>query len=354
MRSIRIAIVTLLSIALTAPPSSAATTASAGLFGSADPTYDGVFRQSLSLIALHDAGAAIPASAKSWLLSQQCADGSFQAFRADVAIPCTAYSPSTFNGKDSNSTALATIALAKIGKKQQAERAFAWLKRAQNPDGGVPFGKGGSSDTMSTSLVIWAARTTGRQPTAVQNSGKSLVGYLRKAMIGCTAANRPGALPFQPGASAVADNMSGAQALAGLAAFPSLRSRSTVNAPKLKCPLATKPIRLLAIADAVAGDVASQLRANDFVLPSAFGGGPDLASTAWAVIGLIGAGRGKTIVNRSVAALKAQAPTMSLESDGSTSPGRVALLIEVAVAAGRNPRDFGGVDLITKLKASLQ
>src|SRR3954469_17071619 len=72
-----------------------------GLFGSQDPTFDGVYRQSLSIIVLDAAGANVPSAAVKWLKRQQCANGSFPSFRADVSAKC--------GSKDSNATALAVI-----------------------------------------------------------------------------------------------------------------------------------------------------------------------------------------------------------------------------------------------------
>jgi len=39
-----------------------------GLFGSGDPTYDGVYRQSAAIMGLAAAGADVPPSAVAWLL----------------------------------------------------------------------------------------------------------------------------------------------------------------------------------------------------------------------------------------------------------------------------------------------
>ena len=67
-----------------------------GLFGAQDPTFDGVYRQSLALLALVAAGRTPPASAVDWLLAQQCADGGFEAFRTSLSAPCAPPSSSSF------------------------------------------------------------------------------------------------------------------------------------------------------------------------------------------------------------------------------------------------------------------
>lgn len=52
------------------------TGADTGLFGSADPTYDGTFRQALAILGLRANGQSVASSATTWLLGQQCAGGS--------------------------------------------------------------------------------------------------------------------------------------------------------------------------------------------------------------------------------------------------------------------------------------
>ena len=48
-----------------------------GLYGSQDPTYDGAFREGLAIAGLVAVDRKVPKSAVSWLLAQQCSDGSF-------------------------------------------------------------------------------------------------------------------------------------------------------------------------------------------------------------------------------------------------------------------------------------
>ena len=64
----------------------ATTPANVGLFGAQDPTYDGVYRQSLSIIGLVATGRSPDAAAVNWLLAQQCTDGSFTAYRANTTV----------------------------------------------------------------------------------------------------------------------------------------------------------------------------------------------------------------------------------------------------------------------------
>ena len=72
-----------------------ADSALAGLYGAADPTYDGVFRQSLGILGVVAAGETPSEEAVGWLLDQQCADGGFMAFNPVPSKPCWPRTPST-------------------------------------------------------------------------------------------------------------------------------------------------------------------------------------------------------------------------------------------------------------------
>lgn len=103
-----------------------------GLYGSSDPTYDGVWRQSLALIALYRVHAEPAAAAVDWLAGQQCESGAFPAFRANPAKACDAKVM-----VDTNSTAAAAQALSAVGGHGTAvTKAVTWLKSVQNKDGG--------------------------------------------------------------------------------------------------------------------------------------------------------------------------------------------------------------------------
>jgi hypothetical protein len=132
-----------------------------GLYGAGDPTFDGPFRQGLALAALSlvDPPAANSAPV-TWLLSQQCADGSWM-YRADRSKPC-AFDPVSFAGPDTNATALAAMGLHAVGASAPVAP-LAWLGQVRGTDGGWSFNGGASSasDPDSTGLVIAAYRTLG-------------------------------------------------------------------------------------------------------------------------------------------------------------------------------------------------
>jgi hypothetical protein len=132
----------------------------AGLFGSADPTFDGAFRQGVALAALSAAhvGERKVASAIAWLERQQCADALWTSYRSDTSTRCPAADPSTFEGPDTNSSSMAVQGLAAYGMFPHAARVVSSLHSAKSSDGGYPFiaAPGQSSDPDSTALVIQA------------------------------------------------------------------------------------------------------------------------------------------------------------------------------------------------------
>ncbi len=139
------------------------------LYGDTDPQYDGVWRQSLALLAQHAAGAEPPKAAVGWLTGQQCADGSFAPFRADPSVACDAKTM-----VDTNQTAAAVQALAALGGHDAViGKAVGWLKSVQNKDGGWGYTAGGPSDTNSTSVVVGALAAAGEKPGEVKKGGKS-------------------------------------------------------------------------------------------------------------------------------------------------------------------------------------
>ena len=138
-------------------PAPAATTTDAGLFGSADPTYTGVYRESLSLLALIAAGQTPPPVAVSWLLSQQCADGGFQGYKP-AGGTCTPTDSNNYVSEDSNTTGMALQALSALQQTSAAQAAADWLVAHQSVDHGFAYypdnGVNTVSDANSTAIVL--------------------------------------------------------------------------------------------------------------------------------------------------------------------------------------------------------
>lgn len=165
-----------------------------GLFGSTDPTYDGVWRQSLALLAQHTMGVEPAPEAVDWLIGQQCESGAFAPYRADTSVKCDAKTP-----VDTNSTAAALQALEPLGADDAVTgAAVKWLKSVQNADGGWGYAPGGASDTNSTSVVIGALEAADIDPGDLQTEEeKTPYDALLTLSVPCEE-DGGGAFAFQP------------------------------------------------------------------------------------------------------------------------------------------------------------
>lgn len=336
VRAVRRLVLATAAIAVVVPvtlssPASAATQAPPGIFGTSDPTYDGVFRQSVALIGLRAAQTPIPPTALAWLVGQQCASGAFEAFRADPTTPCSIPDPVAFSGPDSNSTALAAMALQGLGQTAPAARAVAALISAQNADGGWGYTLGSPSDVNSTGLSLAALKS---QPAKVgaRAAIKRATSYLAKAAYPCSAkpAQRFG-LPYQPGQTVNA--LATAQALIGIAGtlpFDHIAATSVAGAT-CRRPLVER----------VSSYLDRLIRATNGRIPSALDRKQvDWNTTAAAVVGLTGAGAAPEAIRTAIDSLGAH--TVDYVKTGTdVSPAAAGTLIQAAVGAGVNPRAFG-------------
>ncbi|WP_371102139.1 prenyltransferase/squalene oxidase repeat-containing protein [Streptomyces sp. PU_AKi4] len=305
------------------------------LYGDSDPQYDGVWRQSLALLALHTVGVEPPKAAVGWLTGQQCADGSFAPYRADTAGACDAKTM-----VDTNQTAAAVQALAALGGHDDVtEKAVGWLKSAQNKDGGWGYVAGGASDTNSTSVVIGALAAAGEKPAEVKKDGKSPYDALLELALPCEG-DGAGAFAFQPdkkgelvaNADATAAGVLGSLG-AGLVVEP-----GEDGAGEAACEEADGPEQAAANGAAHLTDAL----AEDGHLTSALAGAedqPDYGNTADAVVAQAG---------KSLSWLEKNAADWAAQS----GPAAYAQLIFAAHATGADPRDFGGTDLVKQLGAT--
>ncbi|MFF4268471.1 prenyltransferase/squalene oxidase repeat-containing protein [Streptomyces sp. NPDC001536] len=314
-----------------------------GLYGSGDPTYDGVWRQSLTLLAQDTVGVVPAAEAVDWLTGQQCANGAFAPFRADTTKACTAKLL-----VDTNSTAAAVQALAALGGHDTATgKAVAWLKSVQNKDGGWGYAPGGASDANSTSVVIGALTAAGEKPADVVKGGKSPYDALLTFALPC-AGDGAGAFAYQPdkkgklaaNADATAAAVVGALGK-GLAGTPEKPTGTTPT-----CKDATDPEQA---AENGAAYLVKAL-AKDGHLTSALPGSedqPDYGNTADAVLALATAGQGEQAAD-SMRWLEANFEQWAQQS----GPAAYAQLILAAEADTFDTRDFGGQDLVKLLNAT--
>ncbi|MEZ5115480.1 MAG: prenyltransferase/squalene oxidase repeat-containing protein [Candidatus Nanopelagicales bacterium] len=334
-----------------APTVRPAATASSGLYGVQDPTYDGVYRQATAILGLRAVGSRVPASAVSWLLGQQCPDGGFQAYRAGGGAFCSPTDVSAFTGEDTNSTATAAMALHRVGRRAEAARAIGWLRRAQNTDGGWGYVTGAPSDANSTGLVMAALRTVGINPRTVRSAqrrtGVTLVSSLQLRCPAKTADR--GALSYQKPLQA--NGFATTQGLLGsVTGLPVARRTPSATSPTMRCSNGrqTRPLTMTA---AASGFLARAL-GRDGRLPNAFGPGDDWNATATAVLALVGAGWGRSAVRTATTALQRNVNAYVVDDSGRDRPAALGTLLLVARATGVNPRRFGGTDLVARLRAT--
>ncbi|MEV7723993.1 prenyltransferase/squalene oxidase repeat-containing protein [Streptomyces sp. NPDC087917] len=337
-------------LADTAPPSpSAPPVVPSGLFGKADPTYDGVWRQSLALLAQQTVGAKPAPSAVQWLVGQQCENGGFASFRADAAKACDATTM-----LDTNATAVAVQSLKAVGGQDATvKKAVDWLKSVQNEDGGWSYVPGSPSEGSSTSIVISALAVAGEKPAEVKSkAGKSAYDGLLSFQLGCAtepAADR-GAFGYQPADGKLPANAdaTAAAALAGLGKGILVEPAGTdTPAAALPCPAgAGDPA---AAAQGAAGHLAEALKKDGHLTaltPGADQPTADTGNTADAVIALAAAGHRQS----ATAALEWLEKNSAQWSQG--NPAALATLVLVAHATGTDPKAFGGADLVSALNAT--
>lgn len=326
-----------LSATLLASPAHAA---DSGLFGRTDPSSDGVYRQSLAILGLSAVDVRPAPSAVRWLVDQQCADGSFQSYRADTSIPCAASDPQAFTGPDTNSTALAAMALHVAGEERAAAKAANALVRGAQRTGNLaawPYNFGGTPDASSTGLVVNALDVVDVD-TPVIEAGQR---WLRARIIPC-ARKYGGALRNDATAKA-ANNFATAQGLLGLTEALPVDEEDEPRA---------NPACTGSSVERVSSYLARTLARDGILTYSGFGGN-DYGSTAAAVIALGAAEFGSGGVDSAVTALKRDARDW-IATDAGDSVGAAGWLLMVAASTGQNPRSFGGVNLVQTITGSIR
>ncbi|MEV6568723.1 prenyltransferase/squalene oxidase repeat-containing protein [Streptomyces kronopolitis] len=324
-----------------------------GLYGTKDPQYDGVWRQSLALLAQHTVGVRPAAPAVRWLVGQQCADGAFTAFRAEPGKACDAKTM-----RDTNQTAAAVQALAALGGQGDAVRkAVGWLKSVQNDDGSWSSMPGSPGDANSTSVVIGALAAAGQKPESVTSKkGKSPYDGLLTFRLGCAGKEAAhGAFTFQlkgaaPNADATAAAATGVLGR-GFVVAPAAHG-APLTPPACKDGTDAKPGKVSAAraADGGAAYLVAQLDENGQHLVSAMPGAkpqPDVGNTADAVVALAAGGHAAE-ARKPLAWLRKNAADWARQN----GPAAYAQLVLAAHATGSDPRAFGGSDLVTALNAT--
>lgn len=345
-----------LAIAPAASATGDASSGTDGLYGSADPTFDGVFRQSLALIALTSAGREPSPVAVRWLTAQQCANGGWMSFRPDTGRPCEEAK------QDTNATAMAVQALVAVGEqdaRRAADEGLAWLRDVRNADGGVGYNPGSPTDANSTALLVNAAHAGGVDPRRLRTpAGNTPLDALLDLQIGCDAPEEQrGAFAYQPDKSGalLANDSATVAAVLALAGghLPVTEPTMTQAAPAPECP-AGGSASTMSVTGAVGSAttyLAHRIEGNDGTIPPMQGKVPDYFTTANAVIALSAAGQQKAaaVPTRALAGnVDAYVP----DPKGADQPAALASLVLAAKATGENPADFGGEDVVDRLVAT--
>ncbi|MGW0823546.1 prenyltransferase/squalene oxidase repeat-containing protein [Streptomyces sp. NPDC002845] len=313
-----------------------------GLYGSTDPTYDGVWRQSLTLLALDTAGVKPAAEAVDWLVGQQCASGAFAAYRADATAKCDAKTP-----VDTNSTAAAVQALAALGGHDgEVGQAARWLKDVQNKNGGWGYTPGDPSDANSTSVVIGAFVASGDEPEEQRKGDYSPYETLRAFSVPC-GDDGGGAFAYQPDKNGTLTANADATAAAVLG---SLGKGFVAEAGEARTAAECVGGDAFSSEDAAhngAVYLAKALAEDGHLKDPGDKEQPDYGNTVDAVVALAAAGQeGST--DKPLAWLEKNAGPWAAQS----GPAAYAQLILAAHATGTDPRDFGGADLVEQLDAT--
>lgn len=136
-----------------------------------------------------------------------------------------------------------------------------------------------------------------------------------------------------------------AASAAGLTAIATSASAATA-APAAAAVSAPSPV-----ARAGAGWLARELSAGNGRLEPF--GAPDIANTAYAVLGLHAAGVGRVQAQQALTFLQGHLGADLRDDDGTDNPGRLGYVIMAVVASGRDPFHFGGRGRLNNLPARL-
>ncbi|MDV5145275.1 prenyltransferase/squalene oxidase repeat-containing protein [Streptomyces sp. SBC-4] len=328
-----------------------------GLYGTKDPTYDGVWRQSLAFLAQRGTGFQPADQAVDWLLGQQCADGSFSSYRADATKPCDAKTM-----RDTNATALAVQALGSVRRQaadpEKVDKAVKaghdWLRSVQNKDGGWGYTPGGGpSDANSTSVIIGALAATGVKPGSFTSAeGRTPYDALLTFAAPCSDKDGAGAFAYQPdktGKLLANADATAAATLAGLGKSIVSTKASPEQAPA--CQDLTKPTVERAALNGASYLAKTLAKTGHLTAPPMPGATdttekPDIGNTADAVVALAAAGAAKE-AQPTIEWLEKNSAAWAKES----GPAAYAQLILAARATENDPREFGTADLVEQLNA---
>ncbi|HWU07662.1 MAG TPA: prenyltransferase/squalene oxidase repeat-containing protein, partial [Streptomyces sp.] len=335
--------------AVAAPsPSPSAPALPAGLYGTKDPAYDGVWRQSLAFLAQKIELVTPATQAVDWLVGQQCDSGAFASYR-DASEPCDATTVA-----DTNATAAAVQAMVELGvHREVVDNGAGWLKSVQNEDGGWGYNPGSPSDANSTAVVTGALARAGVPVAEITKAGgKTPYTALQTFALPCGGKDG-GAFAYQPDKKGRLTANADATAAAVLGSMGKGMAVGNYNA--VKAPVCHEGTGLTPEQSAQNGAsyLAKALGGSGHLdLPPMPGAEesapqPDFGNTADAVVALAAAGH-KDKAAGAVAYLEKHAQGWAKEG----GPAATAQLVLAAHATGSDARDFGGVDLVKQLNST--
>lgn len=335
--------------AVAAPSPSPSAALPSGLYGTTDPTYDGVWRQSLAFVSQRAVGVMPAQKAVDWLIGQQCDSGAFPAYRPDSTMACDDKTM-----VDTNATAAAVQALHEVGgHKELVDTGVAWLKSVQNKDGGWGYTAGGASDANSTSVVIGALARAGQKLGDVTaDSGKTPYDALLTFDIPCGDKDG-GAFAFQPdkaGKLVANGDATAAGVLGSLGKGLLVGNNASVKAPSCDKGTPLKPEQAAQNgAYYLAGALAKTGHLDQPPMPGTDDDTPqpDFGNTADAVVALSASGH-KDKAAASVKWLEKNSAAWAKQS----GPAAYAQLVMAAHSTGTDTHDFGGADLVAQLNAT--
>lgn len=320
----------------------------AGLYGTKDPTYDGVWRQSLAFLAQKIELVTPATKSVDWLVGQQCDSGAFASYR-DASKPCDDKTVA-----DTNATAAAVQAMVELAvHREVVDNGVTWLKSVQNEDGGWGYNAGSPSDANSTAVVTGALARAGVPLADVTTAGgKTPYTALQSFALPC-GGEGGGAFAYQPDKDGKLTANADATAAAVIGAMG--KGMAAGNSNAVKAPVCTKGTGLTAEQSAQNGAyyLAKTLAGSGHLdLPPMPGAEesapqPDFGNTADAVVALAASGH-KDKAAEAVTYLEKHAQGWA--QDG--GPAATAQLVLAVHATGGNARDFGGVDLVRQLNAT--
>lgn len=335
-------------VAAPSPSPSPSTDLPAGLYGTKDPAYDGVWRQSMAFLAQRIELVTPATESVNWLVGQQCDSGAFASYR-DASRPCDASTVA-----DTNATGAAIQALMELGTNRPAvDNGVSWLKSVQNEDGGWGYNPGSPSDANSTAVVIGALARAGVPLADLTTAdGKTPYTALQSFALPCGGEDG-GAFAYQPDKDGTLTANADATAAAVLGAMG--KGMATGNSNAVKDPVCHQGTGLTPEQSAqngafyLAGALAGSGHLDTPPMPGAEDSAPqpDFGNTADAVVALAASGH-KDKAAKAVAYLEKNAQDWAKEG----GPAATAQLVLAAHATGTDARDFGGVDLVRQLNAT--